>query len=86
MEVVAKGHHENKASIAQVAVNWLLGRPTVAGIIIGPRSIDHLEDLMNAASWALTTNEQEKLTALSDVDVPHPWEMVWRCSARGAEA
>ena len=81
MHETAAAHDD--ASVPQVAVNWLLTRPMVASVIIGPRTLAHFEDLAAAARWQLDEAEAQRLTALSDVAVPYPWEMVWRCSARG---
>ena len=84
MQDTASAHADAEASVPQVAVNWLLTRPMVASVIIGPRTLAQFNDLAAAARWQLAESEAKRLTSLSEVAVPYPWEMVWRCSARGA--
>ncbi len=84
MQETAAAHADAGATVPQVAVNWLLTRPMVASVIVGPRTLAQFEDLaQGAVAWAPTADEAARLTALSDVAVPYPYEMVWRCSARG---
>jgi aryl-alcohol dehydrogenase-like predicted oxidoreductase len=53
------------ASPSQVALAWLLARPTITSPIIGPRSANQLEDNLAALDLRLTDEELSKLTSAS---------------------
>jgi aryl-alcohol dehydrogenase-like predicted oxidoreductase len=61
-------------TIPQVALNWLLQRPTVASIIIGARDEQQLIENIGAVGWNLTHDQTAKLDAASEVSPPYP---VW---------
>jgi aryl-alcohol dehydrogenase-like predicted oxidoreductase len=56
------------ASIAQVAIAWLLGTEGITAPIIGARTYEQLEDLLPAAELTLTAEERERL----ERDAPPP--------------
>lgn len=56
---------ETGHSVAQIAINWLLQRPTVSGVIIGARSEDQLIDNLGAASWQLNPEQLARLDKVS---------------------
>lgn len=60
-------------SVAQVSINWLLQRPTVANIIIGARNEEQLKQNLDAVGWNLTTEQVKKLDAASDRDPIYPY-------------
>ena len=60
-------------TISQVALNWLLQRPTVANIIIGARNEVQLKENLGAVGWNLTTEQMKKLDASSDADLIYPY-------------
>ena len=45
---------ETGKTIPQIALNWLLGRPTVASIILGARNEEQLKQNLAAYGWKLT--------------------------------
>jgi aryl-alcohol dehydrogenase-like predicted oxidoreductase len=49
------------ASVAQVALAWLLAQPGVTAPIIGPRTLEQLEDLLPAAQLALSDEQVARL-------------------------
>jgi aryl-alcohol dehydrogenase-like predicted oxidoreductase len=49
------------ASVAQVAIAWLLAQPGVTAPILGPRTLEQLEDLLPAAALALTDEQVQRL-------------------------
>lgn len=51
---------------AQVALNWLLQRPTVASIIIGARNEEQLRQNLSAIGWNLTPEQVARLDAASE--------------------
>ncbi|XP_021362681.1 uncharacterized protein LOC110456328 [Mizuhopecten yessoensis] len=66
-------------SVPQVALIWLLQKNVVSSVIIGATSIKQLEDNMGAGKgWALTTKEMDELDKASSVDLPYPYEVVFR--------
>jgi aryl-alcohol dehydrogenase-like predicted oxidoreductase len=71
LDAIAK---ETGKTIPQVALNWLLQRPTVSNIIIGARNEKQLLDNLGAVGWNLSAPQVERLEAASDVTPPYP---VW---------
>ena len=65
---------ETGKTIPQVALNWLLRRPTVATAIIGARNEAQLLENLGAVGWALTPAQVAALDAASEVLPPYP---VW---------
>jgi aryl-alcohol dehydrogenase-like predicted oxidoreductase len=51
------------ATTPQVAIAWLLGTPGVTAPVIGPRTLEHLEDLLAADGLELTEDERARLEA-----------------------
>lgn len=60
-------------SVAQVALNWLLQRPTVASVIIGARNEVQLRQNLDAAGWSLTPEQVAKLDAASVILPIYPY-------------
>lgn len=54
---------------AQIALAWLLSKPTVTAPIVGASKPHHLEDAVAAVSLRLT---QEEISALEEPYTPHP--------------
>jgi aryl-alcohol dehydrogenase-like predicted oxidoreductase len=67
---------ERGATISQVALAWLLGEPGVVAPIVGPRTIDQLEDLLGAADLRLSDDERERLAAHAPPPVMYPQRML----------
>ena len=63
---------ETGKSVPQVAINWLLRRPTVASVIIGARNEAQLRDNLGAVGWELTAAQIAALDAESAVLPPYP--------------
>lgn len=64
---------ETGKTVAQVALNWLLQRPTVSSIIIGARNEEQLKQNLGAVGWNLTTDQVKKLDAASEVPSIYPY-------------
>jgi aryl-alcohol dehydrogenase-like predicted oxidoreductase len=64
---------ETGKTIPQVALNWLLQRPTVATIIVGARNEEQLRQNLGAVGWKLTPAQVAKLDAASAVPLPYPY-------------
>lgn len=64
---------ETEKTVPQVAINWLLQRPTVANIIIGARNEEQLKQNLQAVGWNLTTEQVKKLDEASKVFPIYPY-------------
>ncbi|WP_386069981.1 aldo/keto reductase [Tahibacter sp. UC22_41] len=64
---------ETGKSVAQVALNWLLQRPTVSSVVIGARNEEQLRQNLGAVGWNLTPEQVAKLDAASATTKPYPY-------------
>jgi aryl-alcohol dehydrogenase-like predicted oxidoreductase len=67
---------ERGATVAQVAIAWLLGVEGVTAPIIGPRTEAHLEDLLGAADLELSAEERARLEAPAPPPELYPQRML----------
>jgi aryl-alcohol dehydrogenase-like predicted oxidoreductase len=70
MDEVAK---ETGKTVPQIALNWLLQRPTVANIIVGARNEEQLRQNLGAIGWNLSKEQVAKLDAASVKMPPYPY-------------
>lgn len=68
---------ETGKTIPQIALNWLLQRPTVATVLIGARNEAQLTQNLGAVGWNLTPEHVAKLDAASRVTPPYPYYPYW---------
>jgi aryl-alcohol dehydrogenase-like predicted oxidoreductase len=64
---------ETGRTVPQVALNWLLQRPTIASVIIGARNEDQLRQNLGAAGWNLSPAQVAKLDTAGAVPRPYPY-------------
>jgi aryl-alcohol dehydrogenase-like predicted oxidoreductase len=64
---------ETGRTIPQIAINWLLQRPTVSSVIIGARNEEQLRQNLGAVGWSLTAEQIAKLDRASSVTAPYPY-------------
>lgn len=64
---------ETGKTVPQVALNWLLQRPTVSTVVIGARNEQQLKDNLGAVDWNLTPEQVKKLDQASAVAMPYPY-------------
>lgn len=64
--------NETGKTVPQVALNWLLQRPTVSSIITGARNEEQLRQNLDAVGWRLTAEQIAKLDEASAVTSPYP--------------
>ena len=64
---------ETDRTVPQIALNWLLQRPTVSTVIIGARTVAQLRDNLGAVGWNLTPDQVARLDAASAVTPPYPY-------------
>jgi aryl-alcohol dehydrogenase-like predicted oxidoreductase len=68
---------ETGKSIPQVALNWLLQRPTVSTVLIGARNEAQLRDNLGAIGWSLSAGQIATLDDASRVTPPYPYYPYW---------
>jgi len=59
-------------TVPQIALNWLLRRPTVSSVIVGARNEDQLRQNLGAVGWSLTADQVARLDEASAVTAPYP--------------
>jgi aryl-alcohol dehydrogenase-like predicted oxidoreductase len=64
---------ETGKSVPQIALNWLLQRPTVSSVIIGARNEEQLRQNLAAEGWNLTPEQVAKLDKASDRTPVYPY-------------
>jgi aryl-alcohol dehydrogenase-like predicted oxidoreductase len=64
---------ETGKTVTQVALIWVLQRPTISNIIIGARDETQLRENLGAAGWNLTQAQVAKLDAASDMPLTYPY-------------
>ncbi|CAG0995034.1 partial 1-deoxyxylulose-5-phosphate synthase YajO, partial [Anaerolineae bacterium] len=64
---------ETGRTVPQVALNWLLQRPTVSSVIFGARNEDQLKQNLGAAGWNLTPEQVARLDAASETEFMYPY-------------
>ena len=64
---------ETGKSVPQIAINWLLQRPTVSTVIIGARNEEQLRQNLGAVGWNLTAEQVARLDAATETALPYPY-------------
>jgi aryl-alcohol dehydrogenase-like predicted oxidoreductase len=64
---------ETGKSVAQISLNWLLSRPTVANIVVGARTEEQLKQNLGAIGWSLTQDQIDRLDAASRKQPVYPY-------------
>ena len=64
---------ETEKSIAQVALNWVLHRPTVSNVILGARTEAQLLENLGAVGWSLDAEQVARLDAASATTPIYPY-------------
>jgi aryl-alcohol dehydrogenase-like predicted oxidoreductase len=70
LEMVAE---ETGRSLPQIAIAWLLTRPTISSVIIGARNEMQLRDNLGAVGWSLSAKQIATLSKASDVMPAYPY-------------
>ncbi|WP_330234143.1 aldo/keto reductase [Nocardia sp. NBC_00508] len=69
---------ETGKTIPQIALNWLLRRPTVATVIVGARNEDQLRQNLGAIGWELDADQIARLDKASATTPPYPYYPYYR--------
>jgi aryl-alcohol dehydrogenase-like predicted oxidoreductase len=65
--------HQTGKSPPQIALNWLLRRPTVATVVIGARNEEQLRQNLGAVGWTLSPEQIAFLDAASATPLAYPY-------------
>jgi aryl-alcohol dehydrogenase-like predicted oxidoreductase len=79
LEPMAK---EKGASVAQLALAWLLHQPVVSSVIIGANKPEQLEDNLKSTQVVFTEAELQQLDAVSQLPMEYPG---WMLERQGAD-
>lgn len=72
VDVLVDIAEETRRSVPQVAIAWLLTRPTVTSVILGARTEAQLLDNLGAVGWDLTAEQLARLDEVSRLEHPYP--------------
>jgi aryl-alcohol dehydrogenase-like predicted oxidoreductase len=64
---------ETGKSVPQIAINWLLQRPSVSTVIIGARDEAQLRHNLGSVGWKLSAEQVARLDAASETTLPYPY-------------
>jgi len=73
VDVLIQVAEETGKTVSQVALNWLLSRPTVCNLVVGARNADQLQQNLDAVGWTLTPGQIGRLDAVSRKTPPYPY-------------
>jgi aryl-alcohol dehydrogenase-like predicted oxidoreductase len=73
MQSIAKNKN---ASVAQIALAWLLHQPVVTSVIVGAKKVDQLTDNLQAVNVELTADELNQLSEISKLTPEYPGWML----------
>jgi len=73
VEAIDKVAAETGKTVPQIALNWLLQRPTVSSVIVGARNEEQLRQNLGAAGWNLTVDQIAALDKASEVEPAYPY-------------
>ncbi len=64
---------ETGKTVTQIALNWVLRRPSISNVIIGARNEAQLQENLGAIGWAMTPEQMAKLDAASTMPKTYPY-------------
>jgi aryl-alcohol dehydrogenase-like predicted oxidoreductase len=73
VDVLEKIAGETGKTIAQVALRWVLQRPTVVSIVMGARNEAQLRENLGAVGWSLSAEQMSRLDTVSAVKPIYPY-------------
>jgi aryl-alcohol dehydrogenase-like predicted oxidoreductase len=77
VEAIDEVAKETGKTVPQIALNWLLRRPTVSTLVIGARDETQLRANLAATGWKLTAEQVAKLDKASEPKKAYPyWHQV----------
>jgi aryl-alcohol dehydrogenase-like predicted oxidoreductase len=73
VEAIDEVARETGKTVPQIALNWLLTRPTVCSVIIGARNEEQLRQNLGSVGWSLTPDQVRRLDGASATTLPYPY-------------
>jgi aryl-alcohol dehydrogenase-like predicted oxidoreductase len=73
VEAIDEVAKEVGKTVPQIALNWLLQRPTVSTVVLGARNEEQLKQNLGTIGWNLTPEQVAKLDGASAVPIPYPY-------------
>jgi len=73
VDALDKIAQETGKTIAQIALNWLLQRPSVVNLVVGARNEEQLKENLGAVGWSLTSSQINALDAASSITPAYPY-------------
>lgn len=73
VDALTEIEEETGRAVPQIALRWLLQRPTVSSVIIGARNEEQLRQNLGALGWTLTADQMARLDAASHRPAPYPY-------------
>ncbi|WP_158942569.1 aldo/keto reductase [Granulicella sp. S190] len=73
VEAIDEIAKETGKTVPQIALNWLLRRPTVSTLIVGARNEEQLKQNLGAIGWELTKEQVAKLDKASELPKTYPY-------------
>lgn len=64
---------ETGKTVPQIALNWLLQRPSISSVIVGARNEEQLKQNLQSIGWNLTPEQVAKLDAASEAQKIYPY-------------
>ncbi len=87
IDVLVQIADEQGVSAAQVALAWLLGRPSISSVVVGARTDEQLADNLAAADLELSDEQRERLEHVSRPPLIYPyWHQCENASDRLSKA
>jgi aryl-alcohol dehydrogenase-like predicted oxidoreductase len=87
IDVLVEIAEDRGVSAAQIALAWLLDRPSISSVIVGARTDEQLADNLEAAELTLTDDEHGRLEKVSRPPLLYPyWHQRKTASDRLSEA
>ena len=67
---------------AQTALNWVKDQPGVTSPIIGASKLHQVQDNLGAVGWTLAPEQRARLSGISDLPGPYPYDFIGRAGNR----
>lgn len=68
---------ETGKTVPQIAINWVLSRPSVSSSLIGTRNEQQLLDNIGVLGWSLSPSQLAASDEVSNVAIPYPYYLYW---------
>lgn len=73
VDVLDEIANETNKTVPQIAINWVLQRPTVSTVVIGARNEEQLLQNLGSVGWSLTEEQIKRLDAASATPLAYPY-------------